>query len=161
MHVKPLSTPICCIVLLAALVGCRSSHDTEAFYAARADAAKSGEFDRGWLPDFLPKSSHAIHLAYDLSPSRVWCAFEFDAVETDTLLNSVKPANSGSPPITRIPNPHVKWWPKPLEGDFDVQKIQGAGLVLYSVSRPVSQVENETLLFAIDRTKGRGYFYGH
>jgi len=39
-----------------------------------------------------------------------------------------------------------------------VQKIQGAGLTLYTVSRRISQVETETLLFAMDWPKGQGYF---
>ena len=63
--------------------------------------------------------------------------------------------------MTRVPSPTVKWWPKSLEDDLDAQKLRGAGLALYSTTRPVSQVANETLLFAIDTRNGHGYFYGH
>jgi hypothetical protein len=42
-----------------------------------------------------------------------------------------------------------------------VKAIQKAGFELYSATKPVSQVESETLVFAIDRKEGRGYFYGH
>ena len=70
LDVKPVLIAICCLVLIAVLVGCR--HDQQSFYPSRSDAEKKGKLDRGWLPDFLPKSSHAIHLAYDLSPSREW-----------------------------------------------------------------------------------------
>ncbi len=150
-----------CLLLLATLAGCRSGHDTEAFYATRTDAEKKGEFERGWLPDFLPASSHAIHVTYDLSPSRVWCAFDFDPGDAGKLLTSVKPTDSVPSPTAQVPSPRVKWWPKLLEGNLDAQKLRGAGLALYSTSRPVSQVANETLLFAIDAANGRGYFYGH
>jgi hypothetical protein len=158
---RPLAILFCCFVLVAILCGCRSSHDTEVFYAARTDAEKNGEFDRGWLPEVLPKSTHSIYLAYDVSPSTVWCVFEFDPADANAIVNNAQPLGQPVPSLTRVPRPRVKWWPKLLEGNLDLQKIHGAGLVLYSVSRPVSQVENETLLFAIDRTSGRGYFYGH
>jgi hypothetical protein len=151
VRLPPLAT--CCVVLIAALTGCRSSHDTEAFYTVRADAEQSAEFDRGWLPEFLPTSSHAIHLAYDLSPSEVWCAFEFDPADSGKLLNSLKLVDPLALPIMRIPSPEVTWWPKSLEGDLDVQRIRGGGLALYSTTRPVSDVINETLVFGVDQTK--------
>jgi hypothetical protein len=156
---KRVPVAICGLVLIAVLMGC--GHDNESFYAARSDAEKKGEFDRGWLPDFLPKSSHSIHLAYDLSPSREWCGFEFDRDDAETLLSSVKPANPLALPIARIPDPRVQWWPKTLEGNLNAQAIQGAGFELYSVIKPVSQAQNETLIFAIDRKNGHGYFYGN
>jgi len=55
----------------------------------------------------------------------------------------------------------VQWWPKALEGNLNVQVVQRAGFELYSVTRPVSQAQNATLVFAIDRKYGRGYFYGN
>jgi hypothetical protein len=61
----------------------------------------------------------------------------------------------------RIPSPRVRWWPKALEGNLNVKAIQQAGFELYSATRPASQVQSETLVFAIDRKKGRCYFYGH
>jgi hypothetical protein len=160
--VRLLAVVICCVALVTILVGC--SHDHESFYAARSDAEKGGEFERGWLPDFLPKSSHAIHLAYDLSPSREWCGFQFDPADAETLMNSVKSVDPHAPPIPQLPSPRVQWWPKFFEGDLNVQTIQRAeqaGFALYSVTRPATQATNETVLFAIDRKNGRGYFYGH
>jgi hypothetical protein len=157
--VKPPPIAICCLVLIAILVGC--THDQQSFYATRSDAEKKGEFERGWLPDFLPKSSHAIQLAYDLSPSRVWCGFEFNREDTQTLLSNVKPADPLAPPIGQIPDPRVQWWPKALEGNLNAQAVQRAGFELYSVTRPISQAQNETLVFAIDEKGGRGYFYGN
>jgi hypothetical protein len=158
--VRPPSLAICCLILIGALTGCRS-HDTEAFYLLRGDAEKSGEFNRGWLPDFLPISSHAIHVAYDLSPSEVWCAFEFGPADASKLLSSLRPVDPAAIPMTRIPDPDVTWWPKSLEGALDAQKIQKASVALYTATLPRSQTMNEKLLFGVDQTNGRAYFYGH
>lgn len=152
---KPIPIAVCCLVLVFVLVGC--SHDHESFYPTRSDAERNGEFERRWLPDFLPKSSHAIHLAYDLSPSREWCEFRFNGVDAETLLKSL----TTTLPILEIPSPRVQWWPKALEGSLDTLAIQRAGFELYSVTRPISQAENETMIFAIDRKEGHGYFYGY
>jgi hypothetical protein len=160
LSVRRLLVSIYSLALLVTLVCCRLSHDQEHWCSARADAEKAGEFDRGWLPEFLPSSSHAIHVAEDNSPSRVWCAFQFDPTEVDKLLDRLKPVDPSMLPISRVPNPHVQWWPQSLEGKIEVQKIQGAGLALYSVTRAVTQDRNETTLFALDRANGRGYFYG-
>ena len=159
LDMKRVPIAICCLVLIATLVGCTTDH--ESFYATRSDAEKKGEFDRGWLPDFLPKSSRSIYLTYDISPSREWCGFEFGREDVELLLSSLKPADSAAPPIARIPSPHVRWWPKALEGNLNAKAIQQTGFELYIVTRPVSQAQNQTLVFAIDRKDARGYFYGN
>lgn len=158
---RPLLVVASALAILLILVSCRPAHDQEHWYSARADAEKNGEFDRGWLPEFLPPSSRAIHVAEDNSPSRVWCAFQFDPSDGDKLLGSLKPVDTSALPISRVPSPRAQWWPQPLDGNLEAQRIQGAGLSLYSATKPVTQVTNETLLFAIDRANGRGYFYGH
>jgi hypothetical protein len=91
LDMKRVPIAICCLVLIAVLVGC--THDHQFSYATRSDAEKKGEFDRRWLPDFLPKSSRSIHLTYDLSPSRECCGFEFNREDAEPLLSSVKPAD--------------------------------------------------------------------
>jgi hypothetical protein len=159
LEMKPITVWLCFAVLIVVLVGCRDNHDTDAFYTSRTDATKSGEFDRGWLPEFLPESTHAIHIAYDLSPSKVWCAFGFNPADSEKLVNNLQPVDPQKIAISQIPSPHVKWWPQHLSGKLDVQKIQGTGLTLYSTSKPLSPAESETLLFAIDHN-GRGFFYG-
>jgi hypothetical protein len=153
-------TLILALVFIGFLIGCRAKHDHHSFYGTRSDAEKNGEFDRGWLPDFLPQSSHAIHLAYDLSPSEEWCGFEFDPADAKELLKNVKPVAASPTLRERVRNPNLQWWPGFFEGNLDLQKMRSAGFALYSTKRSVSQVEDETLLFAIDTTSGRGYFYG-
>ena len=159
---KAFLAAICCCALIGVFTGC--SHDTQTFYRTRADAEKGGEFDRRWLPDFLPNSSHDIHLAYDDSPSEEWCGFEFDPRERNQLLNNIQPLKGDAPPIREIPNPRLQWWPKFLRGDLDGRMMRHAeqsSFALYSFTRPASQVDNETIILAIDRKNGRAYFYGH
>jgi hypothetical protein len=63
------------------------------------------------------------------------------------------------PSVSRVPRPGVSWWPAVLEGNLNVKSIQAAGFELYIVERPATSVTKEILLFAIDWSKGSGYFY--
>ena len=145
-------------LVMLILIGCNTSHDHESFYAALANAKQAGEVQRGWIPTFLPESSTTIHIAYDLSPSRVWCAFQFDPGDAGNLRNNLNPVEQFVPPPWGVRSPAVPWWPKLLEGSLNTQKVQGAGLKLYTVSRRLSEAQTETLLFAMDWPKGQGYF---
>jgi hypothetical protein len=46
-----------------------------------------------------------------------------------------------------------------LKGNLDAEKIHRAGFDLYVVVRPETSVTTAILLFAVDWTKGRGFFY--
>lgn len=46
-----------------------------------------------------------------------------------------------------------------LKGNLDVEKIRRAGFDLYVVERPATSVTTEIFLFAIDWSKGHGFFY--
>jgi hypothetical protein len=149
------------IVLLAALLWTGTilaacGHDHEPFYSSLADADKNGEITRGWVPEFLPKSSRDIRLAYDLSPSREWCGFQFDPADSATLKGTLRPADHL---VRTIPNPHVSWWPQVLTGTLNVDEISRSGLQLYLFTRPANAVDTEMYLFAIDWQRGRGFFF--
>jgi hypothetical protein len=62
-------------------------------------------------------------------------------------------------PVRRVPNPNVSRWPRVLKGKLDMEAIHKEKFELYAVERPETSVAAEILLFAIDRPKGRGYFY--
>jgi hypothetical protein len=152
------------IVLLAALLGAGTifaacGHDHEPFYSSLADADKNGEITRGWVPEFLPKSSRDIHLAYDLSPSREWCGFQFDPADSASLNDKLKPADQLPESVRTIPNPRVSWWPRILIGDLKIDEIRRSGLQLYVFTRPANAVDTATYLFAVDWKKERGFFF--
>jgi hypothetical protein len=61
--------PILCVGLsLIVAAGCGDRH--ESFYPSLAYAIDAGEIDRGWIPNFLPESSRAIHIIYDPASQR-------------------------------------------------------------------------------------------
>ena len=132
----------------------------ESFYPSLADARKSGAIDRGWIPDdILPSSSHSIHELHNLSPSKEWCAFEFDADDSERLRKNLKSIDVLLPSVRRVRDPKVSWWPAMLKGDLDPTSIRQQGFTLYQIERPANSVMNEVLLFAVDWSKGRGFFY--
>ena len=132
----------------------------ESFYPSLAEAAKDGAITRGWIPDeFLPRSSRSIHEVHDLSPSKEWCAFEFIPADSQNLLANLKHVDVPPLSVGHVPRPGVSWWSSVLVGDLDVEKIHKAGFDLYFLERPATSVTTDVWLFAIDWSKGRGYFY--
>ena len=138
--------------------GCdKNSH---LFYASLAEAAKAGEADRGWIPDYLPKTSRAIHITEQLSPSREWCSFEFLPSDSHDLRGTLMNFALLPQSVKRVPSPRASWWPGMLEGNLDQQRIRKEGFELYIVETPADSVSTWVNLFAIDWSNGRGFFYG-
>jgi hypothetical protein len=75
------------------------------------------------------------------------------------LHKRLKSDASSIPTVRHVPDPGKTWWPAVLAGDLDATKIHGAGLDLYAIVEPETASTNEVLLIAIDRVKGRGFFY--
>ena len=151
------------VTVLSVGLGCVliACHDDrrESFYPSLADAKKDGAIDRGWIPDFLPASSRAIHEVHDISPSTTWCAFEFLPADSQGLRNSLKRVDELAPSVRRLPSPGESWWPAVLDGNLDVGKIQKAGFELYMIVAPETPSSTEVLFFAVDWAKGHGFFY--
>jgi hypothetical protein len=147
------------VSLACVLIACRSEH-REYFYKTLVDADKAGEITRGWIPDdLMPGSSRAIRLVEELSPSREWCAFEFLPSDSEKLLQNLKSVDALPSQVDHIRSPHVSWWPSVLKGSLDVQEIHKAGFQLYVVERPANSVQMGIYLFALDSSKGHGFFY--
>ena len=147
-----------CVGSICSLVACHSDR-RDSYYASLADARKDGAIDRGWIPDYLPESAHTIHEVHDMSPSRGWCAFEFIPSDSTGLRKSVQSVDGWPPSVKRIPSPGKPWWPPFLEGSLDAEKIRQGGFDLYTVVSADTPSTTEAILFAIDWTKGRGFFY--
>jgi hypothetical protein len=156
---KALLVPVLCITLSCFLVeGCSNSRDS--FYSTFADAAKAGEIDRGWIPDYLPKTSRAIHLTEQDSPSKEWCGFEFLPADSQGLRERLKSIDAFPPSVRWVPSSGVSWWPAMLKGNLDAQKIHREGFELYVVETPADSVTTWINLIAINWSEGRGFFYG-
>ncbi|MCU1244069.1 MAG: hypothetical protein JWO71_4795 [Candidatus Acidoferrum typicum] len=163
---KPLAVAVGIVLLLIAAwvvvaqLGANHGDRYESFYPSLAEADKDGAINRGWVPDdLLPRSSRAIHEVHDLSPSTEWCVFEFDPADSQRLRENLKTVDVIPVPVRRVPNPDVSWWPSMLKGDLDTETIHKEKFELYTVERPETSVTTEILLFAIDWSNGRGFFY--
>jgi len=163
---KPLGIAIVIIILLIvgwvafSQLSAKFSDHYESFYPSLTEADKEGAITRGWIPDdILPSSSRAIHEVHDLSPSREWCAFEFATSDTEKLRKNLNRIDVLPPSIRRIRDPKVPWWPSALKGNLDTQGIRNQGFDLYAIERPANSVQNFILLFAVDWSKGRAFFY--
>jgi hypothetical protein len=146
-----------CIVASALLQTCGDRRET--FYPSLADAIKAGEVIRGWIPDYLPRSSHAIRIIYDPSSPRTWCAFEFSPADSQGLKENLVSVSALPKRVKRVDDPDVSWWPSFLKGDVDIATFRGDGYDAYVVAEPDVQSNTDVVLFAIDWAKGRGFFY--
>lgn len=132
----------------------------ESFYPSLADADKDRAITRGWIPDeYLPRSSFSIQEVHDLSPSTEWCAFEFSPTDSQNLLTNLKHVEVLPLPLRHVPRSGVSWWPSVLVGDLNVEQIHKSGFELYFAERPLNPVTTGYWLFAIDWSRGRGFFY--
>jgi hypothetical protein len=91
--------------------------------------------------------------------STEWCAFEFVTTDSQNLLRNLKRVDVPPPSVSHVPSPGVSWWPSVLKGNLDAEKIHKAGFDLFVVERPATSVTTAVWLFAIDWSKGRGFFY--
>jgi hypothetical protein len=153
-----LVSPILCVGLsLILAAGCGDRR--ELFYPSLANAISAGEINRGWIPDFLPESSRAIHIIYDPASPRTYCAFDFSTDDSHRLRKRLTNLDALPTSVKYVPHSGVSWWPAMLKGNLDVGKIREAGFKVYLDEEPGTSVETDVLLFAIDWTNGRGFFY--
>jgi hypothetical protein len=147
------------LLILSCLSGCRRDQ-TEWFYASLADVKNAKPSAQSWIPDdILPSTSHNIHAAGELSPSREWCAFEFSPSDSETSLKTISKADTLPEEVGNVPNPRKDWWPSILIGDLNVEQIRKAGLQLFVSEKPANAVNTMIYLFALNSQKGRGYFF--
>ena len=108
--------------------------------------------------NYLPTSSHAIHIVYDPSSPRTWCAFEFSPADSQGLKKNLTSVNALPQRLKRVDDPGASWWPDFLKGNIDVARFHanGNGFDAYVVEEPDVQSRTDVVLFAIDWAKGRG-----
>lgn len=129
------------------------------FYPSLTDAIKAGEIDRGWIPDYLPASSHAIHIIYNPASPRTWCAFEFSPTDSQGLKKNLTNVNALPEALKRVDSPGASWWPDVLKGDLDTAKLRSNGFDANVANEIDVRAGSNVVLFAIDWTNGRGFFY--
>ncbi len=146
-----------CIAAIGILHACGSRK--EASYATFGDAVDAGEIRRGWIPDYVPSSSHEIHIVYDPSSPRTWCAFNFSPNDSTNFRKNLKSLDALPQRLKRLDGLHASWWPDFLNGELNLARFHGNGFEAYVATEPDVQSNADLLLFAIDWEKGRAFFY--
>jgi hypothetical protein len=95
-----------------------------------------------------------------MSPSQVWCGFEFLVPDSEQLRKSLRPVDTLPVSLSRVPTPGKSWWPSFLEGSLDENKIHDAGFELYIFEEQATSSATASELFVINWKKGQGFFYG-
>lgn len=146
-------------VLCATVIFQSCREGRESYYASLSDAVAAGEITRGWVPDFLPASSHAIHEVHNPASPRTWCAFAFSPSDSQRFLKNVREVRELPASVSDIEDPGATWWPGFLKGKLDVPSIRAQGFTLYIAEEPDVGSKTRLVLFAIGWTKGAGFFY--
>ena len=71
------------IAIGAVVAAC--SERREVFYADESAARQDGAIERGWIPEWLPKTARQIHEIHDLDTNRSMLAFSFSPAEAPEL----------------------------------------------------------------------------
>jgi hypothetical protein len=150
---------VVCSCFLCSLVGCRTDR-VEWSYASLADVKKADAGAQSWVPDdLLPASAHSIRIAGELSPSYEWGSFDFVPADSQAIVNSLRSVDVLPQSVKSVRNPRVSWWPSLLIGTLNVEKIRAAGFQLFAVEKAANSVDTTVFLFALDLSKGHGFFY--
>jgi hypothetical protein len=87
-------------LVVLAPIGCGYLSDTvTSSYSTVADARSDGLFDRGWLPDVLPASSHDIRTSNNLDLSTSFGEFAFAAADGPQFYSLL---TAGAPSASRL-----------------------------------------------------------
>ncbi|MGH9734265.1 MAG: hypothetical protein ACRD8A_06730 [Candidatus Acidiferrales bacterium] len=146
-----------CVAAIALVQSCSNRRDS--FYSSLVDAKNAGEIDRGWIPDYLPASSHAIHIVYDPESPRTWCAFEFSPSDAQGLQKNLTHVDTVPARVKHLDGPGESWWPDFLTGGLDLPRIRSQGFDLYVAAEPDVQSNTDLVLFVLDSANGQGFFY--
>jgi hypothetical protein len=131
----------------------------ESYYGSLSDAVGAGAIANGWVPDFLPESTHSIHEVHNPASPRTWCAFAFSPNDSQRFLRSVRAVDALPAPVSDIGDPGAAWWPSFMKGKLDVSSIRAQGFTLYIAEEPDVESKTRVVLFAIAWPRGEGFFY--
>ncbi|MDN3612528.1 hypothetical protein ACODM8_14895 [Vibrio ostreicida] len=105
------------MLLILLVLGC--SDDVTTRYATYADAQKERLFEKGWLPDILPRSTESIEVTNNLDINRSEGRFIIEGSEINEFLEKVE--KTGKANQFSFTNESGKW----------VFTLNEAGLILY------------------------------
>src|SRR5437764_14440471 len=80
----------------------------EASNSERASAERAGAIQRGWIPDWLPKSARGLREVHDLDTNQSMLTFRYDPSDELTVPNNCSQVLPSE--VKRIPFA-MSWWP--------------------------------------------------
>ncbi len=116
------------VIGLAILTNCKRMESNENYYVDYEAAMKAGEISRGWIPDYMPKSSKEIRLKYNIDTNQVWLFFRLNSSDVGLLLQSCEESTQNE---IKYPHESPNWWSKDLRiVSTDKKKLQSSFLFL-------------------------------
>jgi hypothetical protein len=129
------------LIVVAGLM-CACKEKFESRYASAADAAKAGEFDRGWLPEVLKADVMDITEWHDIASNEVRGKF----IMNETVLNSLKSSCKAGTDVPRKTWSTPKWFPDAItHGDAAAHGMQ--------------VFRCDEFFIAVDKAGAAGYFW--
>lgn len=89
LDVKPNVRAAIVLALLLTGTGCTDQFTDR--YATLQEARRNQAFERGWLPDVLPSSSHALRVSGDIDINTAQDEFSFRATEFEEFVARLQP----------------------------------------------------------------------
>jgi hypothetical protein len=85
---KPVRLLPVVILAFVALPGCSTRNDA---YDTMADVREARLIEKGWLPDFMPRSTHDLHIRRDVEDASAEGSFKLDASDYATFTSKLRP----------------------------------------------------------------------
>lgn len=100
---------------------------TDAAYATRAEAVTAGEFKRGWIPEFVPKSATRIRVAYDLDSNSTSLRFHSDNRDRRWISGQAVRISGEEFGRVRPARLQPAWWPVKLGDRWTFYRCHPSG----------------------------------
>jgi len=94
------------ITFYTATCACFFSDIQKNYYADFDAASSSGAIDRGWIPEFLPRSASAIYEKHDLDTNDSILFFTINPGDVEFMQENCSPIENAEEPDLG-----AKWWP--------------------------------------------------
>lgn len=101
------------LILTAIAIAACDSRYQDSTYNNFEEAKKSGVTEKGWIPDFLPKSAHGIREQHCIDTNEVWVTFKFSEEDFHKITLNLIKQNYAE---VVMPYRHPFWWVKSFDG---------------------------------------------
>ena len=133
------------LALGTAVLAASCNERPEVAYPNRAAVEAHGAIRRGWIPDWIPKSSRDLHEMHDLDTNKSMLVFQYDPKEQIQFGGACEAISPGSVP--RAPF-RAGWW-----------RFEGPPSELAQDRQVLYSCEAGRAYLAIEAKKGEVYYW--